>query len=130
MTTSWTDSPITRVVSTAMMPFMPGRVGLFELGEDRAATFVDVEGIGVGELLDADADGIAACEAVTGEFEAGVVVFSTDFGAADVLEQDDSAAVGAVFDDDVFELPGIGETADDANRHLKFCLGSEGCWPS
>ena len=53
-------SPMTVVVSTAMMPFMPGGIGLLQLGEDGAAALVDVERVGVGELLHADADGFAA----------------------------------------------------------------------
>ena len=61
-----------------------------------------------------------------GELQAGVVVFSTDLGAADVLDQDDSAAIGAVFDDDVFELPGIGEAAHHADGHLKCLFGIGG----
>src|ERR1700678_1392426 len=99
--------------------FEAGGVGLFELGEHGAATFVDVECVGVGELLDTDADGITALEACALEFQAGVVVFCADFSAADVLQQNDSASCGAVLDDDVFELPGIGEAANDANGHLE-----------
>ena len=41
-----------------MMPFRPGGKDFCELGENGAALLVDVEGVGVGELLDADADGV------------------------------------------------------------------------
>ncbi len=81
-----------------------GGIVFLELGEDGAATFIDVEGVGVGELQDADADGIATLEALAGEFQAGVVVLSTNLGATYVFDQNDSAAVGAVLDDDVLEL--------------------------
>ena len=80
------------------------REGLLQLGENGAAFFVDVEGVGVRELLDADADSVAAGEAGAVEFEVGVVVFGAQLGAADVFEQDDAAGGSAVLDDDVFEL--------------------------
>ncbi len=60
------------------------------------------------------------------KLQACVVVFSADLGTADVFDQDDSAAVGAVLDDDVVELPGIGEAANDADGHLKGLLGIGG----
>ena len=79
------------------MPLHAGGIGFFEFGENGAAALVDVEGVGVGELLNADADGIAALVSAAGEFQAGVVVFGADLGAAYVFEQDDSAAVAGLF---------------------------------
>ncbi len=49
----------------------------------------------------------------------GCVGFGTDFCTAYVFEQNDSVGVGAVFEDDVFKLPGIIETAYDADDHLE-----------
>ncbi len=43
---------------------------------------VDLEGVGVGKLLDADADG-----GVAGELEVGAIVFRADDGAAHVLQE-------------------------------------------
>src|SRR6201999_3627075 len=47
------------------------------------------------------------------------VVLSTNLSVTYIFDQDDSAAVRAVFDDDVLELFWIGEAAHDADRHLK-----------
>ena len=74
----------------------PGWVRLFELGEDCSTPFVDVEGVGVRKLQDTDADGIATFEGAAGELQAGVVGFSTNFGTANVLDQNDSAAIQSV----------------------------------
>ena len=70
----------------------PGRIGFLQLSQNGAAALVDVESIGVGELLNANTDGIAAFEAATGKLQAGVVVFRADLGAANVFDEDDSAA--------------------------------------
>ncbi len=125
-TTSLMESPITVVVSTAITPFMPGGKDFFEVGEDGAALFVDIEGVGVGELLNADTDGVAYAEVATGEAEGGIVVFGTDLGAAYVFEHDDAAGVGAVFDDDVFKFARIGEASDYADGHLELLRGVGG----
>ena len=107
--------------------FHAGREGLLEFSEDGAALLVDVERVGVGELLNADADGFAAVSSAACEFEVGVVVFGADLGAAYIFEQDDCRCRGgAVLDDDVLELRWIGEPADDADGHLVVLLGVGG----
>ena len=84
--TSLMESEITVVVSTAMMPLSPaGTTSQFR--EHGAAALVDVQRIGVRELLHADADGVAALERLSPKVQAGVVVLRAQFGAANVLQQ-------------------------------------------
>ncbi len=125
LTTSLTDSLMTRVVSTAMTPFRPGRIGFFEFGEDGAALLVDVECVAVESCLNTDADRFSTGEVVTLEFEVGIVVFCTNLSVSDVFEKNDSTGCTAVFDDEVFKLPWIGKAALNTDGHLEglFAVG-------
>ena len=97
------------------------REGLLELLENSAAAFINVKCVGVRELLDAYADGIAARE-----LELGVVVFGADLRVADIAKEHNAAARRRVLEDDVFELAGLGEAADDTHGHLEGLLGVRG----
>src|SRR5580700_11346714 len=77
------------------------------------ALLVDVERVGGGELSDGDADGVASVVV-----EVGGVVFSAEFGVADIFEADQSA-IGIALEDDLIELLGLGQTTNGSNADLE-----------
>ena len=99
-----------------------------QVREHGQALALHVQRVGVGELLNAETDGLATLVAKV-ELEVGVVVFGPHFRMAYVAQQHQTAIGGAgrvrggrgsrrsVFQDDVVELVGIGKPADDAHRH-------------
>ena len=80
--TSWIDWR-TAAVGVERDPVLEARrEAPGQLGDHLASLFVDVEGVGVGQLDDAEADRVVAVEA-----QHRRVVFAAELGAADVLEQ-------------------------------------------
>ncbi len=92
--------------------FKTGRKALGKLLQCSLRLGIDVEGIGGGKLLHADALGDVAAV-----FQVRTVVFRADDGVSDILQFDQ--AVGTVLDDDVVELRGIAQPADDAYWNLE-----------
>ena len=96
--------------------------GLFEFVEDGAATLVDVEGVGVGELLNTDADGVSA-----GEFEGRCCRSSAPISARPTSLSRTMPLAVVLFLRMMFSnCAGIGQAADDANGHLEVLLGVGG----
>jgi hypothetical protein len=79
---------------------------------------IDLQGIGVAQLLHAEADGGNAVEG-----QSAAIGFGAQFGMADVFDLDDAG--GGVLDHDVVELLGSGETPDDVHGNLEglFLIG-------
>src|SRR5208283_2834501 len=84
------------------------------------AATVDVEGVGGGELGDADANRI-----VPVVVQAGAVVFGAELGVTDVAQADESA-IGIALQDDVIELSGFGKAANGADADLELLAGDRG----
>ena len=70
-------------------PLQPRRERLLQLGQHRLAARVHIDGVGVGELLHAEADRIAA-----GVFQPRPVALRAQLRAPNVLQQHDAVAVG------------------------------------
>ena len=81
------------------------------------AAAAHVEGVGRGELGDAEADGF-----VPVVIQIGAVIFGAELGVANV-PQADERAIGIALQDDVVELSGFGKTADGADADLKLLAG-------
>ena len=82
-----------------------------QFGDHQAVHF---KGIRVGELSDADADGVTPVK-----HKVRAVIFGAEFGATDIL-QANQRSVGVCFQNDVFELRRFSEPPDGAHADLKF----------
>src|SRR4029077_9980959 len=96
-----------------------GRERLRKLDERRLGGFVDLQRIGIRELLHANTDGF-----VPTIQKVRVIALRADFRASDVLELHNSVA--GILDDDIFEFPRLRESPDHSQCHLKSLLGIGG----
>src|SRR5229473_2879393 len=96
-----------------------GRKRLRKLDERRLGSFVDLQRIGIRELLHTDTDGF-----VPTVQKVRIVAFRADFRAPNIFELNDPFA--GVLDDDAFELPRFRKASNYAQRHLKLLLGVGG----
>src|SRR5208337_166550 len=94
-----------------------GRKAFGKAVEFGDAAAVHVEGVGGGELSDADANRF-----VSAVVQVGAVVFGPKLGVADIAQTDESA-IGIALEDDVIELTGFRKTADGADADLELLAG-------
>src|SRR6202521_4625046 len=92
---------------------------LRKLDERRLGSFVDLQRIGIRELLHTDADGF-----VPTVQKVRVIAFRADFRAPNIFELHDPLT--RILDDDAFEFLRLREPSNYTQRHLKLLLGVGG----
>jgi len=95
--------------------FQAGGKGFREFKKRGTALLSNIKCVGVGELEDADTDGLVAAVV-----EVGAVGFGAYLGATDVFEEDEIAV--RILDDDALEFGGFRETTFDADDDLIILL--------